>query len=248
MNSLIEEIFNSREVTTPDGEKIALHSSVDLDEGNLILDVIRHDETIKKTLEVGCAYGLSSLFIAEGLKNRSSSHHTIIDPFQSSDWKNIGVNNLKKVGFDRFTLIEEKSEFALPRLASEEEARYDLVFIDGFHTFDHTLLDCFYATRLLRVGGYLIVDDVGFPAIRRVVDYLSLYPCYSFFKAVSNKKGVSLKRSLANTGVSLIPKAIREKILNKSLLHRINNTPQDMVALKKTAQDERPWNWFSKEF
>ena len=34
----------------------------------------------------------------------------IIDPFQSTDWHNIGITNLKRAGFDFFELIEKPSE------------------------------------------------------------------------------------------------------------------------------------------
>ena len=36
---------------------------------------------------------------------------------------------------------------------------FDFIFIDGWHTFDYTLVDMFYADRLLRIGGYLLIDD-----------------------------------------------------------------------------------------
>lgn len=240
MNEHIQKIFTSRAVETPTGKKIPLHSAVAKNEGTHLLDLVKKDPSIQKTLEVGCAYGVSSLFIAEGLKDRSNAHHTIIDPFQNSHWEGVGVHNLKQSGFERFDLIEEKSEFALPSVLKNGEGRFDLVFIDGWHTFDHTLLDCFYAIRLLRVGGYLVVDDADFPAIRRVIDYLLLYPCFQFESAASKKPKRWSKERWVQSLLRLVPSASNKRVPPRSL--------QSMVALKKTAIDNRSWNWFERDF
>jgi predicted O-methyltransferase YrrM len=248
MNSIIDAIYTSQKVVTSDGERIPLHSAISQDDGKLILDIIENDITIRKTVEIGCAYGLSSLFIAEGIKNRPNCHHTIIDPFQNTKWKGVGIKNLKEAGFDSFELIEEKSEIALPELMKNNEAQFDLVFIDGFHTFDHTLLDCFYATRLLRIGGFLVVDDVGFPAIRRVIDYLILYPCYTFVNATYSETRQSFKGRLSLVLFSMIPTFLREKLFARALFSKLNNKFQSMVALKKISLDDRGWNWYLGRF
>jgi Methyltransferase domain len=66
------------------------------------------------TLEVGCAYGLSSLFICSALQERHGATHTIIDPYQNG--YGVGIRNLEDAGLRFFNLIENKSEFALPKL------------------------------------------------------------------------------------------------------------------------------------
>jgi len=248
MNKLLQQILASGEVETPNGKKIPLHSSIDENEGALLLSLFEKDPSIRKTLEVGCAYGVSSLFIAEGLRDRTDAHHTIIDPFQNKNWEGVGIHNLKRSGFEAFDLIEQKSEFALPALLKDAEGVFDLVFIDGWHTFDHTLLDCFYAARLLRVGGYLVVDDVSFPAIRRVIDYLLLYPCFQFESAPNTKRRISLKKRLGKLVVGLIPPAIVKQVVSKSLSNRLRGNSQSMVAIKKIAADERSWDWFDGDF
>ena len=43
----------------------------------------RGDSSITQTLEVGYAYGLSSLHICSAIQGRKNAHHTIIDPFQA---------------------------------------------------------------------------------------------------------------------------------------------------------------------
>lgn len=185
----IQNIYHTRKVVGPSGIESPLHSEIDAQEGELLYNTIHNDPSVKKTLEVGCAFGLSSLHICAGLHGRAGAHHTIVDPNQTG-WGSVGVTNLKRCGVDYFQLVEEKSEFALPRLLQGNEGTYDFVFVDGWHTFDHTLLDCFYATRLLRVGGYLLVDDVwNFPGINRVIGYIGSYPCYQHFGNVKETNG-----------------------------------------------------------
>ena len=124
------------------------------------------------------------LHICAALRGRKGVSHTIIDPYQytsepsGKSWDGAGIAGLERAGFDFFHLLEMRSEFALPKLLEQGENQLDLIFIDGWHTFDHTLLDCFYATRLLRIGGILILDDVRRPSIKSVVKFLKSYPCY----------------------------------------------------------------------
>lgn len=42
----------------------------------------------------------------------------------------------------------------------EGRDRYDVIFIDGLHTFDQTLRDLLHATYVLADGGVIVVDDV----------------------------------------------------------------------------------------
>jgi predicted O-methyltransferase YrrM len=244
MNETINSIFASGKVQTVEGKTIPLHSNIDASEGKLLFDLIRGDTRVKKTLEVGCAYGLSSLHICEALRDRKDSSHTIVDPLQKTQWQGIGIHNLRQAGFSNFELIEEKSEFALPHILGQGEACFDLVFIDGWHTFDHTLLDCFYGTRLLAVGGYLVVDDAQFPSIRKAIDYLLNYPCYDFVTATSRRR--SFRRQLLRLGFSLVPRKLKRGLLSGRFSARLKN--QTMVALKKIAVDDRDWDWHNDNF
>jgi len=143
------------------------------------------DETdAKDTLEVGFAYGISALVFVEHHQRMKNSgiRHTIIDPNQfgkaKGNWEGIGAENLKRVGFIKgrnYRLIEKSSVYALPNIATKLEL--DLALIDGWHTFDYTLIDIFYCLEMLRVGGVLIVDDKRLKAITAVSNYVNrAYP------------------------------------------------------------------------
>lgn len=196
MNAQIERIYETGIVIGTSGKKYPLHSHIDPEEGMFLHKIIAADLRVCRTLEVGCAYGLSSLHICLATSSRSLATHTIIDPFQYSQWDGVGVKNLKDSGLNKFHLIEEPSELALPALLRSHEFAFDFVFIDGWHTFDHTLLDCFYATRLLRVGGYLAIDDAAMPGVRLAVDYLAEYPCYSMFETLGEDSRMVVLRKV----------------------------------------------------
>ena len=61
-------------------------------------------------------------------------------------------------------LIEEYDFLALPHL-SEQGDTFDFILIDGFHSFDLTLLDLFYADKLLAVGDLLVCHDSSSPPV-----------------------------------------------------------------------------------
>jgi len=63
-------------------------------------------------------------------------------------------------------LIEENSNTALPRLYAEAR-RYELIFLDGWKTPDHLIMDVYFSARLLKVGGILVFDDTRMKAVRR---------------------------------------------------------------------------------
>jgi predicted O-methyltransferase YrrM len=126
---------------------------------------------IERTLEVGCAYGISSLYICDAISKQPNPHHIMIDPLQSTRWSSVGVQNLRRAGFTFWELIEQPSALALPSLLGSG-LKVQFALIDGWHTFDQVLLDFFYVDRLLEDGGIVAFDDVVMTAINRVVRYV----------------------------------------------------------------------------
>ena len=181
-----------------------------------------------------------------------NSLHTIIDPFQQEQWKNIGITNLKRCNLTFYRFIKELSEIALPELLKNNE-EFDFAFIDGWHTFDQALLDFFYINRMLKIGGTVVFDDTDLPSINRVVRYVTNYPNYVFIGNIG--RNITIKRKIFNivkTPLTLISKAIPE---HKNLKHEIfSHTIIDsdrklklqssMIAFKKIAEDKRAWDWY----
>jgi predicted O-methyltransferase YrrM len=242
LHPIAEEIYRTRCVIDPDGVPHRLHSQVDEKEGAFLSSFIGNHPEIVRTLEIGCAYGLSSLHISEAIKNRAGAHHIIIDPFQSTHWNSIGINNLRRAGFEFFELYEERSEFALPAIAQQRKESLDLVFIDGWHTFDHTLLDLFYANLLIRVGGYIIIDDCSWRSVSKAVTYFAKFPCFEIVGG-----SIATGRQKYAKRAAFILKPFAEHILPTKLYDNFYARAKfpSMVALKKVAQDTRDWDWFA---
>eukprot|EP00475_Leptophrys_vorax_P029808 TRINITY_DN4410_c0_g1_i9.p2 TRINITY_DN4410_c0_g1~~TRINITY_DN4410_c0_g1_i9.p2 ORF type:complete len:448 (+),score=117.36 TRINITY_DN4410_c0_g1_i9:143-1486(+) len=161
--------------------------------GKFILWLISHGSA-QKTLEVGLANGTSALFFCEGLMKSCEGcgfrgSHTAIDPFQVSQWKSCGIERLQSSGLLEhvdFRFIDDCSEYALPVLCKSrwsddnssstglcEEGTFDIALIDGNHGFDHVFVDVFYCFRLLKTGGFLVLDDADMPSVMKVISFIT---------------------------------------------------------------------------
>lgn len=142
------------------------------DEGMALRDLVI-SERAESTIEIGLGYGLSTLFICEGLLTSAGTapRHVAIDPNQATWYSNVGLQNLDEAGIR--SLVEHhatESQTALPALLTEGR-RFDLAFLDGNHRFDGVFLDLVYLGRLVHPGGCLFVDDYQLAAVRRAVSF-----------------------------------------------------------------------------
>jgi predicted O-methyltransferase YrrM len=141
-------------------------------EGEALRDwVIRENAT--RTVEVGLGYGISALFICEGLLMNShpGARHVVIDPNQSTRFANCGLQFIDDAGVSE--LIDhhnEQSQIVLPRLQSERRT-FDLAFVDGNHRFEGAFVDLVYLGRLVRPSGIIFVDDYHLPGITKAVSF-----------------------------------------------------------------------------
>jgi predicted O-methyltransferase YrrM len=241
VNPTIEGIYDARQVEDGSGRRHDLFpASISQAQGEALYALTRRIGA-RRTLEIGMAWGLSTLFICQALRDGDGGRHTAIDSGQSEAFHGVGVLNLERAGLrDLVDVIEAPSEVVLPSLLAEPE-RFDLAFIDGRHVFDHALVDAFYCDRLLRPGGRLVLDDLWMPAIRRLVSYLLA------------DRGYTL--DAGDGGGGSLPGSTRRKWLIRAVRHGLRHPSEfglgmrfgwrsNSVALVKTADDERPWNHY----
>lgn len=231
VNPVLEEILQSNQVRDEQGVCRPLHAQMSEAEGELIIAVF---EEVKPdtSLEIGFAYGISTLFACAALdRNAKPCRHIVVDPLQFSEFAGIGLKNIERAGYSRFIdFLETPSELVLPHLL-QAKTRVQVAIIDGFHTFDHALVDFFYINKMLDVGGVIIFDDVNMPAIARLISHVTTYPAY---------------RVLMGTAMPRPPNflvSIRRRLNPRGLSARHSRDNPSCIALQKLAPDTRNWDW-----
>ncbi|HEY3637404.1 MAG TPA: class I SAM-dependent methyltransferase [Rhizomicrobium sp.] len=229
MNPVLEKMLQTR-LADEESSEFPLHSNMTADEGELIDRVFRAVAP-DVSLEIGCAYGVSTLFACDALAaNGKAAKHIVVDPFQYQNWSNIGRSNIARAGYEHFVeFLQQRSEFALPALAAAGTC-VQAAIIDGYHTFDHTLVDFFYVNRMLGVGGIVIIDDTDLPAVSRVVEHILTYPAYEIFTIAAPPGASAITKRTKNHRTFALP------------FRRKRRHPTCM-ALRKIAKDDRAWNW-----
>ena len=131
-------------------------------------------ERVGTTLEVGLGLGIGTLSLCEALLEvgEPQARHVVIEAFPDD----LGASGDTDAPCRRrrrtcVELIHEESQLALGRLAAEGR-RFDLALIDGDHRFEGVFVDLYFADRLVRPRGLVIVDDLWMPAIRHAVSYM----------------------------------------------------------------------------
>lgn len=129
-------------------------------------------ERAARTIEIGLGYGISALFICEGLLAGGSpdARHVVIDPNQPG-FGHCGLQVLDEAGVAGLVHHHaDPSQIALPRLCAEDH-EFDLAFVDGNHRFDAVFVDLYFLGRLVRPGGVIFLDDYHLPGIARAASF-----------------------------------------------------------------------------
>jgi predicted O-methyltransferase YrrM len=246
MNGVIEEIERDGTTLLPDGERVVVHSHIGPGSAAVIRRAI---EIVKPKIgcEVGLAFGISSLYILDAMKHSGDGVLIGMDPAQHDrTWRGGGLHNISRAGFsDRYSFQEATSQAVLPRLV-DAGTRIQFGFIDGWHTFDHTLVDFFYLDQMMDPGGVIVIDDVGYPALQRMAHFIVTNRDYSL---------MDFDPRPVHSNVRTRAKAIAKKICQP--LVRDNRSPtaesrrlQDpinrsqLIALRKNGDDTRSFDHF----
>lgn len=181
LEKFIEELYARGVIQGEDGTEFKiLPMSLAPDRGAFLRDVCRAERP-RSTLEIGLAYGLSTLFIVQALLENGgpARAHTVMDPFQTSTFHDAGRRVIKKTGIERLVdFHQDQSEYVLPRLL-REGLRFDFAFIDGDHRFDHVFVDLFYINQLLKPSGVLVLDDCFSDSVHFACRFIQTNYAYS---------------------------------------------------------------------
>jgi predicted O-methyltransferase YrrM len=163
-DNTLERLYARGKALTGTGEPVKLSSALSPVEGKHIYDIVRAGG-FTKTLEIGFANGVSTVYIAQAVRDNGGGTHVAIDPNQMTQWKGAGIRSVRDAGLDDIVeWVKGDSTIVLPRFLSEGK-RFQFILVDGLHLYDYTLIDFFFASRLLEVGGVVCMDDIRHPAV-----------------------------------------------------------------------------------
>lgn len=169
-SEFIDEVFRSGTLRRRDGTPVPMDVYIPPDQGDLLYSLIRFLQP-RLSVEIGLANGISALHVAQGLRDVGSGRHLAIDPFQASDWGDVGVVTLQRAELQDWVAVDPRpSHWALPDL-EQRGFRVQFAFIDGSHLFDYVVSDFMAIDRLLDVGGCIAFDDSDWPAVERVLRF-----------------------------------------------------------------------------
>jgi predicted O-methyltransferase YrrM len=177
-NPVLESMYVLGEAKDVAGNIHSLHSMASVEYANALYRTVRkYQPTI--AVEIGMAYGGSTLAILTALAELGGASTLIsVDPFQTTEWSGVGIASVQRAGLgDYHQLIEQPDYLALPHLI-EQGMSVDFAYIDGWHTFDYTLLDFWYIDRMLRVGGIVAFNDCGWRAVHKVLRFVKTHRKY----------------------------------------------------------------------
>jgi predicted O-methyltransferase YrrM len=242
---VISGIVRTGRTVLATGEEVQATSYIDPYCGALLQAAIKAVRP-KIGVEVGLAFGISTLYILEAFFENGGEKLIGMDPAQHDDtWRGGGLHNINRAGYTGLYEFHEKtSQQFLPELV-ERGQRIDFAFIDGWHTFDHVLIDFFYIDQMLSVGGIVVFDDVGYPSIKRACDFVVTNRDYEIFDCVRLNEKQSSAGLKGRIKRLLLPLTRTDKTPGP-IARQTEAAIEDayFLALRKRSDDVRRWDHF----
>jgi predicted O-methyltransferase YrrM len=223
-----------------------IHSSIDHLTAITLNNLVKNNK-YSNVLEIGMAFGTSSLAIIAALPKSGLLYS--IDPYQTDTkhWDSVGLIRLNESNAThKHRLIQEKSFIALPELIKKGNL-FDLVYIDGWHTFDGTLIDLFYSDKLLKPNGVIGVNDTNFASVNKALKWFISHRDYQEVVTDLPHKYRRIRHSgskrrfwddLIDGGLKFTPLGK----LDKSLFNSVRSEDR---YFRKMSTQEPSWDYFS---
>ena len=121
-----------------------------------------------KVIQIGVFEGMDLVWQMQNLFIHPASRVIAIDPWEATtkldqqymdDVYERAQHNLRKWR-GQVELVRGYSQQILPTLLNEGAGTYDLIIIDGDHNAPAVYTDAIYSLQLLKVGGWMLFDDV----------------------------------------------------------------------------------------
>jgi predicted O-methyltransferase YrrM len=235
--SVLNRLIIDKQTFSSDGTQLQVTGTISLDEAQYMKELIISNE-FSTCLETGVAYGASTVAICSALSVLEQSSRPVkhygVDPCQIEIYGGAAIAALKECGLDHILeLCHGPSHLMLPKLL-ERNITVDFVFIDGMHTFDYTLIDLFYADKLLRPGGIICMHDMNMRSKKKASKYLLRYRKYirlaSVKRPLRQRLGAALKEA-----ARFAPRAVWNDL----------TTVETMLAVKKVEDFDPDWDFYA---
>jgi len=176
---VLQEVFLQNTVEHPDGKKIKCVANINRENSNALFNTVLNRRP-KLVVEIGMAYGVSTLTILSALRNCDNGGRLIsIDPYIG--WPTgrlVALNQVRRARHEAaHEHLHEPSYSGLVRLI-HGGSDADFVYIDGNHNFDYAFTDFFLADKLIKQNGIIGFNDCGWRSVFRVIQFLKRYRRY----------------------------------------------------------------------
>lgn len=152
-------------------------------------------EGVQLGVEIGI-YGGKSLFpVAQAFKHKGYGIHYGIEAWdnevavetptnEANDawWRDLDLKGIKQRFLENMMRLEMGGEIAVIQAPSDVSfqlfsshrfrGKVDLLHIDGAHSVNESLHDVSNWTKIVRPGGFVILDDINWPTVHLAHDYL----------------------------------------------------------------------------
>lgn len=122
----------------------------------------------KRYLEIGTDAGGSAMIVMSAIRalGLEDFQGVCIDPsFKLTE-------TTREYLGEYFTYIHSKNSPEAMITATNHRSPFDLILVDGDHTYDYALLDILLTIPYLARGGYILVDDAAHPQVRDAIRYV----------------------------------------------------------------------------
>jgi predicted O-methyltransferase YrrM len=254
MNKVLEEILMTGLTKLEGGEQAPVHSAIGRGEMELIRRIFKEIRPAR-SLEVGMAYGISTLTICEALVEFGGKRHIAIDPDQHSGrwgdgWRGGGLANVGRAGFtELLEFYESPSHRVLPKL-EEVGTRVQFALIDGWPTFDYRVMDFVMVDWLLDIGGVVMIAAANMPAVRKACRFIATNRSYRAYGSVTTPHDPHvLSRTQRKMRGLDVPEATR-----RHFKPELREPDEELglgrksaaVAFVKEDEDRRLWDYFEE--
>jgi len=202
----------------------------------------------RNCLDIGVAKGVSYAAMAAGIAANGEGNLWGIDPDQSTDHSHSATRLCAALDLPCNGVIESKTLYATAEIREKvgqlKGGQLDFVFVDGWHTFDTTLIDFLLADDLVRPGGIVGFHDCYYPSKLKVLRYARRHRDYRMLPDMARPRfnsAMRLARALRN--------AARLRWNALSLTYwRFNLGTDSSIILMQKKSDQKPPYSFHRPF